>query len=134
MKKDVLPWLAGWLALFWLWQILSGEWDVTEWVAGAAAATIATAVGRTAIRVPWRAVAASGNALPQVFVDFAIVMWALVQRRRGRVHTRRTDVHGSCAWINYAANFSPNAFVIDIDDEHVTLHDLVPNRKSESPA
>jgi len=139
--KHVLPWLAGWLAFFWLWQLLAGEWNRREWIAGAAAATVAATLGETArrvggtrVRVPWSAVAASGNALPQVFVDFVIVMWALVRRKGGRVHTRKTDVHGSRAWINYAANFSPNAYVIDIDDEHVTLHDLYLNRKSESPA
>jgi hypothetical protein len=139
--KHALPWLAGWLAFFWLWQLLAGEWNHQEWIAGAAGATVAATlsevartVGGTKVRVPWRAVAASGNALPQVFVDFAIVMWALARRKGGRVHTRATNARDSRAWINYAANFSPNAFVIDIDDERVTLHDLVPNRKSESPA
>lgn len=132
--KHVLPWLAGWLALFWLWQLLAGEWNREEWIAGAAAATAAAAAGRFALRVPWRAVAASGSVLPQVFVDFAVVMWALARRRGGRVHTRATDVRDSRVWINYAAQFSPNAYVIDIDDGRVTLHDLVPSRKSESPA
>lgn len=139
--RHVPYWLASWIAFFWLWQLLTGEWNHQEWVAGASAATLAATVGeiartvaRTRVRVPWRAVAASGNALPQVFVDFAIIMWALARRKRGRVHTRTTDPRDSRAWINYAANFSPNAYVIDIDDERVTLHDLYPNRKSESPA
>ena len=141
MKKHVLTWLAGWLAFFWLWQLLVGEWNGDEWVAGAAAATIAATIGelaRVRARIspgpPWRAIAASWNAIPQVFVDFAIVMWALPRRPRGRVHTRRTDPRGSRAWTSYAANFSPNAYVIDMDDEHVTLHDLVHDRRSESPA
>lgn len=141
MKRHVLIWLAGWIAFFWLWQLLTGEWNHQEWIAGAAAATVAATIGEvartvggTSVRVPWRALAASGNAFPQIFVDFAIVMWALARRKRGRVHTRKTDPRDSCAWIAYAAQFSPNAFVIDIDDEHVTLHDLYPNRKSESPA
>jgi hypothetical protein len=141
VKRHVLTWLAGWIAFFWLWQLLTGEWNHQEWVAGASAATVAATLGElartlgdTRVRVPWRAVAASGNALPRVFVDFGIIMWALARRRGGRVHTRRTDVRDSGAWINYAAQFSPNAYVIDIDDEHVTLHDLVPKRKSESPA
>ena len=40
--KHVLSWLAGWLAFFWLWQLLSGEWNHVEWIAGASAATLAS--------------------------------------------------------------------------------------------
>lgn len=141
MTKHVLPWLAGWFALFWVWQLMSGEWNRREWVAGAAAAALAATAGELAraraqvsMRPPWRAIAASWSVIPQVFVDFAIVMWALVRRRPGRTHTRRVDTRGSRAWTSYAANLSPNAYVIDMDDEHVTLHDLVANRRSESPA
>jgi len=139
--KHVLPWLAGWLALFWLWQLLTGEWNHQEWIAGASAATVAATVGeigRTVGRLrpdsPAGAFARAGSALLQVFADFAILMWALPQRRSGRVHTRRRDLAGSRVWTTYVANFSPNAYVIDLDDEHVTLHDLVMHRRSESPA
>ncbi|MDE3191960.1 MAG: hypothetical protein KGL94_14210 [Acidobacteriota bacterium] len=139
--RHVLPWLAGWLAFFWLWLLLAGDWNRIEWIGAASCATVAASLGELArtraaveLRVPWRALAASRGALPRVLPDFAIVMWALVRPPRGRTHTRKTDVRGSRAWTNYAANLSPNAFVIDIDDEHVTLHDLVMNRKSESPA
>jgi len=143
VKKHVLPWLAGWLALFCLWQLLAGEWNHQEWVAGASAATLGAAILAVARgvsdidhRIPWRAVAASWSALPQVFVDFAIVMWALARRKRGTTYTRMRvrDTGGGRAWVNYAANFSPNAYVVEIDDEHVTLHDLVRHRNSESPA
>lgn len=141
MKKHVLPWLAGWLVFFWLWQLLAGEWNREEWIAGASAAalaattlTVARAVAGERHGVPWRAVASSWSAFPQVFVDFGIVMWALARRRRGTVHTRARDEREGRAWVNYAANLSPNAYVIDIDDENVTLHDLVRNRDSESPA
>ena len=36
----------------------------------------------------------------------------------------------------WAANFSPNAIVVDIDrDRHESIvHDLIPNRASERPA
>jgi hypothetical protein len=139
--KHVLPWLAGWLALFWLWMLLAGDWNRIEWIGAAACATAAATLGEIArsragvtLRIPLAAVAASGSAFPQIFVDFGILMWALPRRSHGRVHTRKTDTHGSRAWTNYAANFSPNAYVIDIDDDHVVLHDLVMNRSSESPA
>jgi hypothetical protein len=139
--RHALPWLAGWLAFFWLWQLLTGEWNHQEWIAGASAATVAATVGeitRTVGRLrpgsPAGAFARAGSALLQVFVDFAILMWALPRRRSGRVHTRRRDLSGSRVWTTYVANFSPNAYVIDLDEEHVTLHDLVMHRRSESPA
>lgn len=137
----MLPWLAGWLAFFWLWLLLAGDWNRIEWIGAGSCAAVAATLGEIArtragvsIGIPWPAIAASWNALPRVFVDFAIVMWALPRRPAGRTHTRKTDVRGSRAWTSYAANFSPNAYVIDIDDEQVTLHDLVMNRNSESPA
>lgn len=139
--RHVLYWLLGWVAFFWLWQLLTGEWNHQEWIAGASAATVAATVGEIArslsgvsLSVPPRALAATPPALLQILVDFAIVMWAIPRRTRGRVHTRKTDVRDSRVWTAYAANFSPNAYVIDIDDEHVTLHDLVMRRESESPA
>jgi hypothetical protein len=139
--RHALSWVVGWIALFWLWMLLVGEWNHQEWIAAASAATVAATVGeiartsaRTLPRPPWRAIAASWSALPQVFVDFAIVMWALPRRQAGRTYTRATDPRGSRAWTSYAANFSPNAYVVDMDDEQVTLHDLVRNRSSESPA
>ena len=39
--KHVLAWVAWWLALFWLWFLLVGEWNRQELVAAALAATIA---------------------------------------------------------------------------------------------
>jgi hypothetical protein len=145
--KHVLAWLVAWAALFWLWLLLAGDWNRIEWIGAASCATVAATIGEIARtrtgwepRFPPAAVAASWNVVPQIFVDFGIVMWVLlrsVARRevvRGRVHTRKTDPRGSRAWTNYAAQFSPNAFVIDIDDERVVLHDLVMNRDSEAPA
>jgi hypothetical protein len=43
---------------------------------------------------------------------------------------------GVRAWAVWAAQFSPNAYVVEIDTDRdlVLLHDLVPNRKSEQPA
>ena len=39
------------------------------------------------------------------------------------------------AWAAWAAQFSPNAYVVEIDPERelVLVHDLVPNRPSEEP-
>ncbi len=153
--KRVVAWAAWWLALFWLWLLLAGEWNRQEWVAAALAATLGASVGELArartgfpSRVPLRAVADVTKIVVAVFVDFGIVAWALVasalRRRvvrgsfRSRPLTRPRDARGSGprAWTALAASYSPNAYVIDVDREHrsVLLHDLVPHRSSEKPA
>jgi multisubunit Na+/H+ antiporter MnhE subunit len=138
--KHVLPRLAGWLALFWLWMLLAGDWNRTELTAAAAAATVASLF----VRLPPRfRVSNAWNVPVMVFVDFAILMWALVRsalRReivRGEFVRRpfRVDDAGARAWIGIAAGYSPNAYVVgfDIDGEVALLHDLVRNRSSERP-
>jgi multisubunit Na+/H+ antiporter MnhE subunit len=139
--KHVLPWLAGWLALFWLWMLLAGDWSRTELVAAAAAATVASLFLR---RLPPGLGVTNAWSVPtMVFVDFAIVMWALVRsalRReivRGEFVRRpfRLDDPGSRAWAGLLATYSPNAYVVgfDTDREVALVHDLVRNRSSESP-
>ena len=148
--KHVLPWLAGWLALFWLWMLLAGDWSHTELVAAAAAATLAATIGevarsRAAVRAgfPHAWIAKAWSVPAMVFVDFAILMWALVRsafRRevvRGEFVRRpfRVDDAGVPAWVGLAATYSPNAYVVgfDTDRETALVHDLVRNRSSESP-
>ena len=148
--KHVLPWLAGWLALFWLWMLLAGDWSHTELVAAAAAATLAATIGevarsRAAVRAgfPHAWIAKAWSVPAMVFVDFAILMWALVRsafRRevvRGEFVRRpfRVDDTGVRAWVGLAATYSPNAYVVgfDTDRETALVHDLVRNRSSESP-
>ncbi len=153
--KHVLAWVAWWVALFWLWLLLAGEWNRIEWVAAASAATIAASVAELArartsfsARVPARALADLPPVLLAVLVDFGIVVWVLlasVARRevvrgsfRERELSRREDATGvgPRAWVALAASYSANAYVLDIDPAsgRVLLHDLVPNRSSESPA
>jgi multisubunit Na+/H+ antiporter MnhE subunit len=153
--KRAVAWAVWWLALFWLWLLLAGEWNRQEWVASAAAATLGASIGELArartgfpSHVPLRAVADVPKVLAAVFVDFGIVAWALVasalRRRvvrgsfRSRPLTRPRDARGSGrrAWTVLASSYSPNAYVIDLDREQrtVLLHDLVPRRASEEPA
>jgi hypothetical protein len=84
-----------------------------------------------------------------VVADFGILMWALLrslaQRRvvRGAFVTRSFDAGAKTtprgqahrAWTVLVAGFSPNAYVIEIDEERntVLLHDLVTWRRSEEP-
>lgn len=154
--KHLGAWLAWWLALFWLWLLLVGEWDRQQWVAAAGAATISATLAEFArvrtgfsARLPSRALGDVPNVLFMVVVDFGIVVWALLLSlvRRKIVQgtlisrelergTRAARGTGPRAWTAFAATFSPNAYVIDIDPETrlVLLHDLVPHRESESPA
>lgn len=150
-------WTAWWLALFWLWLLLVGDWNRIE-VIGAAcgAAIVATlaeivrAAARQQLSVPLERLRASASVLPIVFADFGIVMWVLLcsvaQRRvaRGAFITRSFDAgpkttesgRARRAWTVWLAGFSPNAYVLEIDEERdtVLLHDLVPWRRSEEPA
>ena len=64
--RHVVPWLAMWLALFWLWLLLVREWNRQEWIAAASAATVAATIGEIARmradvhpRVPLRWIARS---------------------------------------------------------------------------
>ncbi|HZT16739.1 MAG TPA: hypothetical protein VFA19_12415 [Gaiellaceae bacterium] len=156
VSRRLGAWVLWWVALFWLWMLLAGDWNLIEWVAAACAATLAATIvelARTAAgieyRIPARQVAASWSVLPMVLVDFGIVMWVLVRslaRReihRGSFRTRGFEAGGDApagaalrAWTVLAAGYSPNAYVIDIDPERnvVLLHDLVPYRRSEEPA
>ena len=154
--RHLRAWAVAWIVLFWLWIFLAGEWTEQEWVAAAGGATIAASIGELArtssdarMRVPGRWLISGWSAFLVVFSDFAIVMAALVRsavRRdvvRGAFLTRPTDVGGDDAsgvgirvWRNLLANYSPNAYVVDFDQERgvVVLHDLVPRRRSEEPA
>lgn len=154
--KHVLPWLTWWLALFWLWLLLAGEWNRQEWLAAGIAATVAATLAefaraRTdfAARVPLSALSDVPRILLMILVDFGIVAWALLVSAarlrvvRGTLVSRELERGagsaggvGPRAWTALAASYSPNAYVIDIDAEArtVLLHDLVPKRSSESPA
>ena len=149
--KHVVPWLAWWLALFWLWMLLVGEWNHVEWIAAALAAAVAASLAEFARvragfapRLSVRGLALLPKALGMVFVDFGIVVWALavsVARRRvvrGELVSRESAVGegvGARAWTVLVAAYSPNAYVVDLDPEtrQVLVHDLVRNRASEEP-
>jgi hypothetical protein len=154
--RRVAAWLLWWIALFWLWMLLVGEWNRIEWIAGACAATIGASVAeymRWALdlrfRIPLDRVPTVATALAMVFVDYGIVMGVLFRSlARRKIHRGRfiardfaaggdsPRAFGNRGWTTLVANYSPNAYVVDIDQERdlVLLHDLVPFRKSEEPA
>jgi hypothetical protein len=152
--KHVFAWLAWWLALFWLWLVLVGQWNREQLAAAAIAAAIAATGAEVACRLsgfrmrfPLRLLGGVPQALGMVVVDFGIVVWALVtsllRRRivRGELVSRDAERKSSIAragpraWTALLASYSPNAYVVDVDPEtrNVLLHDLVRNPRSESP-
>jgi multisubunit Na+/H+ antiporter MnhE subunit len=155
--RTVAAWVAWWVALFWLWMLLVGDWNHIEWIGGACVAAVAATIaelGRSLAGVSIRPSLAPIKGAPLawlvVFSDFAILMHALVRslvRRevvRGRYLVRasetgeKTTSRGAAyrAWTVLVAGYSPNAYVVDIDPDAgtVLVHDLVPRRKSEEPA
>ncbi len=154
--RHVFAWLAAWAALFWLWLLLAGEWNRQEWIAAACAATVAATLGEIARtragvhpRVPWRWVAAAWTVPAMIFVDFGIVVWALVAsllRRevvRGAFRAHDFPAGGDDpesaavrAWVGLVATYGANAYVVDLEPERglSLVHDLVPYRASEKPA
>jgi hypothetical protein len=154
--KHLRAWIASWTVAWWLWMLLVGEWNHYEWIAASGAATVAATIAEIArtraevrARVPVEWLTRGWSALIVVFTDFGIVMWALfrsVVRRevvRGAFRSHEIDAGGDDAssvgirtWRNLLANYSPNAYVVEIDPERglVLVHDLIPRRKSEEPA
>jgi hypothetical protein len=130
---------------------LAGDWNRIEIVAAACGATVAATLGEiartragVAPRIPVRWVARAWSVPHQIVVDFGIVTWALARSvARRRVVRGEFRAHpfparkgqGVRAWAGWAAQFSPNAYVVEIDEERelVLVHDLVPNRPSEEP-
>lgn len=149
--KHVLAWAVTWLALFWLWLLLAGDWNRIEIIAAACGAAVAATMAEiarsragVAPRIPLGWVARAWTVPHQIVVDFGIVTWALgrslVRRKvvRGEFRARpfpAREGSGVRAWAAWAANFSPNAYVVEIDPDRelVLVHDLVPNPPSEEP-
>ena len=142
--KHVAAFFLFFITLWWLWQLLVGEWSRYEWIAALGAAAVAAAITELAVTrtrgraaLPFAVVRGAPSALGMVFVDFAIVMWALVQRREGVV--RRTafphpDTESFRTWAAIVGDWSPNAYVIDIADGTTVTHHLVVNEPSQRPA
>jgi len=142
--KHAAPFLLFFVVLWWLWQLLTGEWNHYEWIAGAAAAAGAAvlaelAAARTDGRAPLPAGVLKGvpSALGMILVDFAIVMAALVRRRRGVI--RKTafphrDTESFRAWAAIVGDWSPNAYIVDVTDGMTTTHHLVEHEPSQRPA
>jgi hypothetical protein len=150
--KHVLAWVVMWVALFWLWLLLAGDWNRIEIIAAACGATVAATLGEiartragVAPRVPLVWVGRAWSVPHQIVVDFGIITRALLRsavrrkivRGEFRAHAfPAKEGEGVRAWAVWAAQFSPNAYIVEVDADRelVLAHDLVPNRASEKPA
>ena len=137
--KHAAPLLFWFVALWWFWMLLVGDWNRQEWIAAACVAAVAAAVGEVArARAGAHPTEGIGRAVelylvvPLVVVDFALLSWALLRALlTGRIPDGSfRDCEASNPWSALIATFSPNAYVVD---EH-ELHRLMPFAKSEDPA
>jgi len=137
--KHAAPSLCWFVALWWLWMLLVGEWNRQEWIAAGCVAAVAATVGEIArARAGVRPTAGIAKVaqlyavVPIIVVDFVLLMWALVRalltRRIPDGSFRECDA--SDPWTALLASYSPNAYVL----ERHELHRLVPFAKSEDPA
>lgn len=130
--------------LWWLWQLLTGEWNHDEWIAGAIAAVVAGAIGELAAsrteahaRLPVRILVAAPSALAMVLVDFATLMRVLAVRGEGTFREtpfEHPDDESHRAWATIVGDYSPNAYIVDIARGTTLSHHLVPRKKSQEPA
>src|SRR5438067_573363 len=81
-SRHVRTWVLWWIALFWLWMLLAGEWNRIELVAAAIVATVGAAFAVIAIlvtdfelRVPFDVLRAARSMPLMVFVDFGILTY-----------------------------------------------------------
>jgi len=142
--KHVAAFLLFWISLWWLWQLLVGEWGRYEWYWAAGAATVGAFLAELAVTnaaaraaLPVEILKSVPSALGMVFVDFAIVMLALARRRSGVFRTtkfRHPDTVAYRAWATIVGDYSPNAYIVDISDGESTTHHLSPRRASQEPA
>ena len=142
--KHAAAFLLFFVALWWLWQLLSGEWSHYEWIAAAGGAVVAAVLAEVAVsrtngraRFPLAILRAAPQAFAMVFADFATVMVALPRRQRGvvrRTKFRYPDDEPHRTWAAIVGDWSPNAYVIDIADGESTTHHLVRRDASQRPA
>jgi hypothetical protein len=142
--KHAAAFLLFFIPLWWLWQLLTGEWSRYEWIAGALAAAAAAALAELAVArtegraaMPTAIVKGVPSAFGMVFVDFAIVLGALVRRQEGVLREsefEHPDNEAHRAWAAIVGDWSPNAYIVDISDGRTLTHHLVENEPSQRPA
>jgi multisubunit Na+/H+ antiporter MnhE subunit len=135
--KEIAVWVLWWVGLALLWLLYQGEWNEIQLYAalsaGAVAATVALLVrayARPSVRVELRLAARAGLVPWQILSQFAVVtkllVRALVQRRVPTGEFRavrfptggpRPGDRGRRVFVAMVVGYSPNSYVIDLDEE-----------------
>jgi multisubunit Na+/H+ antiporter MnhE subunit len=135
-------WTIGWLSLAALWLLYQGEWNAIQIYAAAAAAALSLLVAFVlrrhvlpATRVERRWLVRTARIPWQVVREFGIVTLFLVRRRPREGEFRRLPFpaggarpadRGRRVFIALATGYSPNSYVLDVDEEQgeVLVHVL----------
>jgi len=154
LARSALYWLGWWCALWPLWLVFVGAWDLYDTVAGVAGAALsATAalgvreLGLLSFRPRVHGFSGLRRVPLQVFADFGILVAALARTLAGRpvrgvflakelpAGGPEPEAAFARALAAVVATYSPNAYVVGVDlDRNVALmHALVRNSASEEP-
>jgi hypothetical protein len=154
LARSALYWLGWWCALWPLWLVFVGAWNLYDAVAGIAAAGVAATaalvvreLGLLSFRRHVHGFSGFGRVPLQVFADFGILVAALARTLAGRpvrgvFLAKKLPAVGpepeaafARALAAIVATYSPNAYVVDFDLHRkvALMHDLVRNRASEEP-
>jgi multisubunit Na+/H+ antiporter MnhE subunit len=138
--RSVGRWALAWLALWALWLLYQGEWNAIQIYAAASAATLTLVVALLVRRLALPAVRVEQRWLVRavripwlVVKEFWFVTAFLLQRGEGEF--RRLDFpaggarpadRGRRAFIAIATGYSPNSYVVDVDEDRgeVLVHVL----------
>ena len=146
--RGAASWVFWWASLALLWLLYQGEWDSIELYAAASAAAVSASltllIHRESLpgtRFERRWLARAVRVPRDVVVEFAVVtkvlVRALLERRVPTGEFRavpfpaggpRPAERGRRAFVTLAMGYSPNSYVVDIDEEQglVLVHLLSP--------
>jgi multisubunit Na+/H+ antiporter MnhE subunit len=138
-------WMLAWVALGALWLLYQGEWNAITIYAAVSAGALSLVVAlllvrkRTlpAARLEWRWFTRAAQVPWKVVREFALITLFLVRRPRRQGEFRevpfptggaRPAERGRRAWVALATGYSPNSYVVDVDEERgvVLVHVLSP--------
>lgn len=138
--RAVGRWALAWLALWALWLLYQGEWNAIQIYAASSAATLTLVVAvlirrfaLPAVRVERRWLVRAARIPWLVVKEFWFITAFLLERGEGEF--RRLDFpaggarpaeRGRRAFIAMATGYSPNSYVVDVDEDRgeVLVHVL----------
>jgi hypothetical protein len=137
-----LQWVLGWLALWGLWLLYQGEWNAVQIYAAASAATLCIVVALLVRRFALPAARLEARWLVRavpipwlVLKEFWLITAFLFRRGEGEFRRipfpaggPRPAERGRRAFVAFANGYSPNSYVVDVDEERgeLLVHVLSP--------